>query len=477
MTTTTATPARPALRWAARGLGVALALVVGLTRPAAARAADHIEEKLPFQAYKVLKYLKEHGYHNVGVLNFRVQKGHEAESFKVGPLNANMANRMESALNLKNGDEEQPLTVLHDAGKTVADRKEHVTYLTSDGCERLFKLKYQPVVAGKPAVSADAFVTGVVRISPDKRETTVHLEVIGHDTKRRTEASKFTVKTDRNILSDVAESFVINPRRLRTMGPDDADDAADKSSDDRDKDASADGPGTQPRDSVVELEVLYDGNKQDVTPHQVKTGEYQVTEPRDGQTVTFTLKNTSSQRVAVVLAMNGKNTLYQEPLDQNAVASCHKWVLDPGVLYTIDGYFEQDNKSYHPFRVLSDDESRKEEELDNHPKLGAIEMFVFQEGAGDGGDKVTTQGLRKSVVSRTHRPKNAKEAAKLVRHNQNSHVGTAGVMRPSGDTKETNLQTTEFKNPTQQEARVIWYYERKAGAGGSSGNKTGDNGN
>ena len=61
--------------WGLGALAFAAALAIGSGGPA--RAADQIEDTLPAQAYKVVKYLKQNGYQNVGVLKFRVQKGNE----------------------------------------------------------------------------------------------------------------------------------------------------------------------------------------------------------------------------------------------------------------------------------------------------------------------------------------------------------------------------------------------------------------
>src|SRR5205085_515295 len=110
---------------------------------------------------------------------------------------------------------------------------------------------------------ADAFVTGLVQISPNKRLTTVIVESIDRDNLARKEISRFEVRTERSILTDVCDSFVLNRRAIRTAGPDDQDDAANKNADDRDKGRRGSSPGDG--DRVVELEILYNRTPQELT--------------------------------------------------------------------------------------------------------------------------------------------------------------------------------------------------------------------
>ena len=67
----------------------------------------------------MLGYLKEHGYRNVGVLKFRVQKGDEPVSDRVGTLNLDLAARLEVALVLTT-DIKAPLGIIHDASAVAA---------------------------------------------------------------------------------------------------------------------------------------------------------------------------------------------------------------------------------------------------------------------------------------------------------------------------------------------------------------------
>src|SRR5437016_2892223 len=65
-----------------------------------------LEQELLRAAPRVIKYLQEQGFSNVGVLKFRVQKDGNT-SDNVGTLNLAAARRLEVALALHNDDDEQ----------------------------------------------------------------------------------------------------------------------------------------------------------------------------------------------------------------------------------------------------------------------------------------------------------------------------------------------------------------------------------
>src|SRR4051812_1907102 len=95
-------PTRCSQAWEKSG-GVVLALALGLTLSARADTVqtgelNSLEKELVRQAPAIVKYLREHNYRNVGVLKFRVKKSEqEPISDNVGPLNMNMARRLEVA--------------------------------------------------------------------------------------------------------------------------------------------------------------------------------------------------------------------------------------------------------------------------------------------------------------------------------------------------------------------------------------------
>lgn len=442
--------------------GAAFALAAS-TAPA---RADGIDYKLPSQAIKVMNYLQEHGYQNVGVLRFRVKKG-DQEVFNVGPMNNNLATRLENALVSRLG-EEKPIGILREPGKVIAAQKDHISYLTPEGREKLFQLKYPLIWDDKP-VAADAFVTGKVELVNNKHDTKITIEVIDGKTKNLEEIHNFTVKTDRAILSDLCLSFTVDPRRIRKMGPEDREENAIDNTTETSTAQSSDRPGgdTVSRadnkgSRLVDLQVFYNGEAQDITPEPNRNG-YRVVEPQEGQEVKLVVKNLGKDRLGVVLAVNGLNTLYQQNIEERSPAGCTKWILDPGDRYEILGYYNKDDKSYTPFRVLSKDASAEKEQLNPSAKLGTIELFVFVPTDSDSGvPRISTQGLRKPLTAGKDRPRSAKEAQKLVK---GTISGQGLIDVDSTATRKGDLETVSFKNAQQQESRVLWYYDRQKSGG------------
>src|SRR6266542_5434875 len=298
----TATANRRASRWGLAALACALVLAAG--PGGAARAADQIEDNLPAQGYKVIKFLKKKGYQNVGVLNFRVEKDNKLERARV-PLKAALATALENVLLLMN-DKSEPIGIIHDAGHVAAKQKEKATYLTPHGCEKLFRYQY-PLAWGNKWVTADAFVTGVVKINPIKRTTTVTLEAIDRKTKKPVPVpgASFEVRTDRGILTDVCTNFALAKRQIRTMAAQDL----EKEANDKGNDPDKNNKKGQPEERLVDLEILYDNERQEERPGRVDPRSTEIDEPKENTKVVLRIKNLSDKRVAVRLAVNGKNTL------------------------------------------------------------------------------------------------------------------------------------------------------------------------
>jgi hypothetical protein len=412
---------------------------------AAPAQASAIDDELPREARQLLKLLEKDGYKNVGVLKFGVKKGRDQETVWTDPLNMNLTYGVENALHAQNGAGQ--LTIINDAPKVIASHKEQVSLSTLDGRERLFGFKY-PLAWGGASVAADAFVTGVACISPDYRQTTVKFQILDRQTKNVRDVREFTVRTERSILNDICQGFVVNAGQIRNARLDDDAVAATKPG----------GPPLGPEDRPVDLDVYYDNQKQPVEWHAQKVPDFQVPEPRAGQLVQFKLRNRTSARIAVVLAVNGINTLHLEDVGTEA-AGCSKWVLDPGVEYTVANFHHPDN-SAEPIKVLADDESLRSEEQNPHPRLGAIELFVFQPAQGPGQDQVA--GLRRPLPFAKAEVKTAQDAADLARRTGQQKVRPAGLMAPSGERGQFNLTTTEIDGMQQTELRVLWYYDRKA---------------
>ena len=81
--------------------------------------ADPLDSQLMRHAPTVLKFCKSKGYKNVGVLKFRAAKVRGQWTDNVGPLNLDMATKLELALLLANRVQD-PVGIVHDASSVAA---------------------------------------------------------------------------------------------------------------------------------------------------------------------------------------------------------------------------------------------------------------------------------------------------------------------------------------------------------------------
>jgi hypothetical protein len=355
-----------------------LLFVAGLAAAPRAVRADAIDAALREHAPRIMSYIRSHGYNTVGVLKFTVKKGTRAENLSAGPLNAMMAARVEHALTLLN-DPARPIDLIHDASRSAASQSRGATFRNARGRRGLFEHTY-PLAWGPHTKRPDAFLTGEVLVDKDMKHAT--LVVQAFDARKPETLDEVLrikdVPTDRNVLASIGQSFVV-PRRLRHRGARDLDAAA------ADNAAQGDNTGSTPlqdTDDPVKLAILYDDAPVTVVPDTGSPGEVRIEhrtaqgEPKEGQKVKFVITNTSQETIGVVLAVNGKSTLFLEDLTSKAPGECTKWILAPGEAYTIEGfYMSEDGKDVRAFKVLSDEDSAKAEL--NPDQKGVFGMFVF----------------------------------------------------------------------------------------------------
>ena len=75
--------------------GISLLLAGMLGALTASARAGVIDDALREEAPKIMKYVKDHGYHTVGVLKFAVKKGNQPVSLNAGTLNTQIARSLE----------------------------------------------------------------------------------------------------------------------------------------------------------------------------------------------------------------------------------------------------------------------------------------------------------------------------------------------------------------------------------------------
>ena len=350
------------------GRVAALILVLMAAAGPVASRADTLEAALLKQVPRVIGYLKDHGYRNVGVLKFRVKKGDAPASDHVGPLNLNLAGRLEIALVLAN-DNQVPLGILRDADG-VAATLPGANHLTRPGRQALFRGRY-PLAWGDQQVAPDAFLTGVAVVSPDLKQLTVAILAFGKDGESLDTVARFTAATDAPALAEAGESFLIrgafdSGRTEEVRETVVASAARVKAT-----------PETNPlRDASapVALEIRYDDQP---VPLEIRDGKAEVREPREGEKVTFVLRkiDQTADRYGVVLLVNDVNTLFKE---RTAPLHTRKWILGPDHRETVIHGYQTGARTAEAFRVLSPGESTSHA-VHYGPAAGTITLVVFRE--------------------------------------------------------------------------------------------------
>ncbi len=346
----------------------------------AARAGS-IETGLREEAPRVMKYLNDHHYGAVGVLKFEVKKGDRSASLHAGTLNAAMAAGLEHALILLD-DPARPIDIIHDASAAANGRTHAATFRSAAGRRALFEHEY-PVAWGGQSKRPDAFLTGEVVVGKDMKTLEVIVQAFDRKNPERVEevARVRNVPVDRNVLVGIGQSFAL-PRGVKHRLSRDVD--VDASIDAAKRDDTGASP-LKDGDDPVNLQIFYDGQAVALEADASSRGELKVkrtksADPKEGQKVKFVIQNVSHDTVGVVLAINGKNTLFQENLTSKPVAECTKWVLGPGETYTVEGfYMTEDGKDVRAFKVLSNDESAKADLAPD--SKGVFSMVVFRSAA------------------------------------------------------------------------------------------------
>jgi hypothetical protein len=453
--------------------GLAVLVATGSAR------ADNLDVALVKEAPNILQYLQSKGYKNVGTLNFRVKKGDKPITFQAGPLNANLPYRLENALiHANQGD--KSVGVIHEASRVAAEKR-FPPFTAPRGRNKLFSEEYS-LAWGNDKVQADAFLTGVVIVTPDMKSTQVKIEAFDRSMKdggNFEEVAKFELQTDRSMLADIGQSFVV-PRGVLKRGGDDADLFAEESAAKSDMGVKETPVEPSPNSNAppvsipvelakqmgekpVELEIRYDGKKQEVIPDPDNGGEKKVPEPNEGQRVTFWLKNISNSQVGVVLKINGKST-FQE--DESEAARCLKWILDPNEGIELAGFYKSMNE-FVPFKVLSQAESQAASYTSD---TGMIQVYAFIPVEDNGPKKVslprgvsprqTASAPRTRSLTLDDEKRSLNESMKPP--TKGNQVRARGLITStnSGQSKEDKVEKVDFPtNPQLQYSEAIRYYK------------------
>jgi hypothetical protein len=479
--------------------------------------ADNIDEALIRQAPKIMNHLRQKGYENVGVLTFRLQKPNEQTTFDGGLINRNMVDRLENALVLAMSPEHKPVGIIDRADEEAAEKIKDANYRRPDSRTWLFKPKY-PLKWGEKTqlVEADAFLTGKVTLSPDLKTTTVAVELFDKQNPGKiSRLLEIPVKTDRYILADAGQGFSLSRalskghRQFRRGSADLDDDIiifdefedldldgsgalelaqGDTAGTDLveqgvelpgDKPASGTTPSArpgagnakssgQPKTAVggdtsvagfpVELKVYYDGKEQQLRVDAANgVDNWIMGDPKEGQRVTFGLRNLTDERLGVVLTINGLSTLYDDVGQPDQLT---KWVLEPGTQYSIKGTYQEDQETFAFIEGLSEELS-KEKFNDFGPDAGFIHLYVFRPSISEASTPAFSRSMRQLPARMTAKqdPGTPWELQALIARNANARSSRGLMASASGEGKE-QLRELPLGNVSLTDAMVIQYYPK-----------------
>jgi hypothetical protein len=378
-------------REAEEGFRKALAIrrkVAGV--PALPAKNPTLEEALRENAPKIRAFLWEHMKHpdkslHVGVLKFLVQTGDRPPSDNAGPLNLHIARRLEAALILclPEADADK-VRILHNPG-AVLMRK--ANYLNKDSRKAFFQRNYPPAWGDGDMISADVFVTGLVKISGGSRALDVTVQAFDETDKKLVRVCNFQVAADPRLLTEAGVSFALsrgsNPVDLANLvAASNGRELPTEVSTSIPSDKKIKSPTVREllQEAPIDFQVLYDGERQ-------KVGENgTVCEPTEKTKVAFRLKhkNRDDCTYGVVLKINGENSIYPKELELDDFRG-HKWVLSRKDDFLIKGYLMEDLKDEAAeFKVLPGSES-KVEEVNYGPHAGTFTIIIYR-GRPDGKD-------------------------------------------------------------------------------------------
>lgn len=397
----------------------------------------------------MVQYLHRHKIENVGVLKFEVKDGSAAPSMHAGLLNGKIAEELEVALTMSVPDD-VPLGVIHNATAAAFKQDPHAGCETPAERRKLFDRDY-PLAWGKESVKAGAFLTGRVSLGLDKdgksdpKSTLVEVRAFDK-TGDVIKTWNLEVKTDRVLLADSGKGFKLSKKPL---GGKDLGLAPAEEADIRALDGGA-GVEAYP----VSLKILYDGKEQGLSADAGagKLNCFRIAPPQVGQSVSLVVKNEGDKKVGVVLCVNGLNTLYQEP--EGCPADMHKWVLEKGQEYLIEGFEGEDHKSVYPFEVVSPDAAKvADEPFADSELIGLITMHVLPEGdASEPAEVLTGKGLRFPRHAANASAADVKKA--LADYAQEK---SKDLISKSRTPKPDEIGFNPLNNPILKETRVIRY--------------------
>lgn len=378
--------------WKLPRRAAAVAVAAILVSPAPVRA-DQLDRVVVRDASEIAGAVAALKAKNVAVLKFQVKIGDADPSLLAGgSAGVEMQRRIENILILTLDPTNPKFAVLGSAGEKAAEAsraaKAAIDWTTPDGRKKLFDLTLPVVWDEKAAPRApDAYVTGTVEVSADFQKARVKIVAFTKDapatlkdvrTLLENPDKELWILTDRSMLASLGRTFATSRELKPTSKSEDfvlADRSAAKDAVRRGIEPKAAPPG------AVELKVLFDGKDIPYEPARER-GEYRLTsEGKVNQRVTFKLRNNHDKPLAVLLCVNGQNTI---ALEGETISHPNKpranfvmYVLEPKVDYTIEGVQTNRAGAIDELRVLPQDKSEEAYAALSPDVRGKIHLFVY----------------------------------------------------------------------------------------------------
>jgi hypothetical protein len=438
------------------------AVLLWLPAPAGAAAErpPTLEHALVRHAGGMIDRLQEAGCKAVGVLPFEAVD--EAGKALPGTMGFGVAREVEVALVLRNNFR-RPLGILRDAGAT-AGKVPGASHRSPGGVKKLFAASYT-LAWGSRTAQADAFVTGRVRASKDRRTLTIAIRAILRGGESPLALGTVSARTTPDDLAEMGKSF-----NVRELGAFDFDTpgsgglsgkAPPKAVPPKEEKGIVPAAGKHPLEQAstpVGLEVYYGDTKQEVT---FRDGDASVPPPEPGQKVRLVLKrHRGSARYGLVVKVNGRSTYQKEEAKDEL---CRRWVLQPGEERLGINGFQINGETAEELVAVSPKElARRASEYDPS-RLGLISVAIFEEGppARPDGEPLVEDdaGARERAVgTRALPPKkaSAQALAQSLREPGESDTREAGIL--PGKEIRSEVRQVPFRNPRHVITYVVRYY-------------------
>jgi hypothetical protein len=314
----------------------------------------------------------------------------------------------------------------------------------------------------------------------------VLIEGFDRNTKALRKVTEFDVKTDRALLADLGQTFLVS-RKLTAARKRSADldlwavsDAAERDENGGPPEEPEEKGGVippepeekggvippEPSERRVELKIRYNDLEQEISRDPSSPGEQRVAEPSETDKVTFVVRNLTKERLGYVLMINGTSTRRQQTGDPH---QCLRWILRPGEQHVITGFTLDDEKT-QPFKVLSSAESEAQAYTEN---LGLVHLHVFVAGGEEAKEAEEDPGQRsRSISLRSVTPRAGSQLAQTLEQWQallpkvkTSPTGRKGrgLIEIDSAAPPTIERSTAvpFLNPELVESCVVRYYRPK----------------